>query len=199
MSNQSDGSVSHWLEGLRNGDSVAAQELWNRYFSQLVQVAQARLCNISRESSGEDIALSAIKSVMIGVQNDRYPQLTDRTNLWSLLVTITARKAISEIRRQKAARRDVSMEIPTDAVKNYIGTVPTAEFAIEVAYELERLIHQCKDDSLMLIAQRKLEGATHAEVAEELGCSSKTIVRKLNRIRREWEESQYDSFETAPE
>ena len=32
-------SVSHWLDGLRGGDSVAAQELWNRYFARLVSVA----------------------------------------------------------------------------------------------------------------------------------------------------------------
>lgn len=188
MNPQSGGSVSHWLEGLREGDSMAAQELWNRYFTQLASVARSRLRNMSAEVSGEDIALSALKSVMLGLQRDRFPMLDDRTSLWPLLVTITARKAITAARRQTAKKRDVTAAIPLADVAHHIGMEPTDKFALEIMDELEWLLRRCEDPTLMTIARRKLEGATHAELAEELGCSTKTIIRKLNRIRREWEE-----------
>jgi RNA polymerase sigma factor (sigma-70 family) len=199
MEAESLGSVSHWIEGLRKGDSVAAQELWNRYFSQLVRVAQARLRSISREVSGEDVALSALKSVMIGVQNDRFPELTDRTSLWPLLVTITARKAITELRRKLAQKRAVSMEVSLTEIRDYVGLEPTPEFAVEVADELECLVVRFGDPTLRLIAQRKLEGSTHDDIANELGVSRKTVIRKLNRIRQEWLEAETDGSSTTVE
>lgn len=182
----SHGSVSHWVDGLRAGDSVAAQELWNRYFSRLVSVAQSRLSKLSREASGEDIALSALKSVMIGVRENRFPDLSDRHSLWPLLVTITARKAVSEQRRQLAQRRSRAVECRLEDVRDYIGIEPLPEFAVEVADELERLVRDLGDSTLRQIVERKLACCTNEEIADELGCSTRTVIRKLNRIRQEW-------------
>lgn len=183
------GSVSHWLDGLREGDSMAAQELWDRYFARLASVAQARLQSLSREASGEDIALSAIKSVMIGVRENRYPDLNDRSGLWPLLVTITARKSISEQRRQLAQKRTRAIECRLEDVQDYIGVEPSPEFAIEVADELERLVRVLDDSNLRHIVEQKLAGYTNEEIAEELDCSTRTVIRKLKRIRQEWRES----------
>lgn len=180
------GSVSHWLDGLRKGDSVAAQELWNRYFARLVAVAQARLSRLSAEASGEDIALSALKSVMIGLQANRFPDLTDRDSLWPLLVTITARKAISEQRRQLAGRRTRNLECSLNDLRDFIGVEPSPDFAVEVADELERLVRSLGDAYLRQIVEKKIAGFTNDEIAEELGCSVRTVIRKLDRIRREW-------------
>lgn len=188
MGNDEKGSVSHWLEGIRAGDSEAAQELWNRYFARLVTVAQSRLMHLAREMSGEDIALSAIKSVMIGVRENRFPDLADRDSLWPLLVTITARKSISEQRRQLARKRSRAIECRLQDVQDYIGVEPTPEFATEVADELERLVLQMKDPTLRQIVELKFSGCTNEEIAEELNCSKRTIIRKLKLIRQEWRE-----------
>jgi RNA polymerase sigma factor (sigma-70 family) len=180
------GSVSHWLDGLRAGDSLAAQELWNRYFARLTAVAEARLAKLRQEASGEDIALSAVKSVMIGLRENRYPELQDRDSLWPLLVTITARKAISEQRRQLAKRRSRADECRWEDVRDYIGVEPTPEFAIEIADELERLVRAMGDETLRHIVEKKFAGCTNEEIAQELGCSRRTVIRKLELIRREW-------------
>lgn len=180
------GSVSHWLIDLREGDSLAAQQLWNRYFAQLVPIAKARLARLTRDQSGEDIALSAMKSLMIGIQDNRYPQLDDRDGLWPLLVTITARKAISEQRRQLTDKRTPNRECRIDDVQEYVGTEPTPEFAVEVADELERLAEGLADSDLKRIVELKLGGYTNDEIATDLGCTSRTITRKLSRIREEW-------------
>ena len=55
---------------------------------------------------------------------------------------------------------------------------------------LDALVTALGDDTLRVIAQRKLEGFANEEIAEQLDVSTRTIVRKLARIRQEWEESQ---------
>jgi DNA-directed RNA polymerase specialized sigma24 family protein len=176
------------LHGLRTGDNVAAQELWNRYFARLVAVAHSRLRGLARDSSGEDVALSALKSVMLGVQANRFPNLTDGTGLWPLLVTITARKAIKEVRRQLANKRSPNAERRVPDLESIIGDEPSPEFAVEVADELERLVRRFDDPMLRTIAQRKLEGFTNTEIAKELGVSTRTVIRKLGLIRQELDE-----------
>jgi DNA-directed RNA polymerase specialized sigma24 family protein len=188
MNMQSSGSVTHWLEELRAGESVAAQELWNRYFTSLTILAQSRLRSLDRVASGEDVALSALKSVMLGIQANRFPDLTDRTSLWPLLVTITARKSIDEMRRQLAGKRSASATIQLEDLQAIVGQEPSPEFAAAVADELERLVLAYDDTTLRSIAQRKLEGYTNQEIASELSLSVRTVIRKLNRIRQEWEE-----------
>jgi DNA-directed RNA polymerase specialized sigma24 family protein len=188
-SDSSRGSVSHWLDGLRKGESVAAQELWNRYFARLVAVAQARLSGLARESDGEDIALSAIKSVMLGVREHRFPDLSDRNSLWPLLVTITARKSVSEVRRQLAEKRSAANECRFEDVRDYVGVEPSPEFAIEVADELERLVRKVGDLTLRRLVERKLSGCTNEEIADEFGCTVRTVIRKINRVRQEWGEA----------
>jgi RNA polymerase sigma factor (sigma-70 family) len=185
------GSITHWLDGLKAGDSVAAQELWNRYFEQLVVVAQSRLRSLAGPVAGEDVALSALKSVMLGVKANRFPDLTDRAGLWPLLVTITARKSIDEVRRQRAQKRR-GTHIPVDEVREVVGSEPSPAFAFEVASELERRLGNLGDDSLRVVALRKLEGYTHEDIAKELNCSIRTVIRKLDRIRQEWDEPEIE-------
>lgn len=188
-------TVTHWLDGLREGDSMAAQKLWDRYFARLIRVAHARLQSISPVREAEDVALSAMKSLMIGIEAGKFSDLNDESNLWPLLVTITARKSYGEMRRQLAQKRSVSSTEYLGSLRQVIGNEPSPDFAAEVADELERLVALSGEPMLATIAQRKLEGFSNEEIAQELDCSSKTIQRKLRRIRQEWEEGDENAFE----
>jgi DNA-directed RNA polymerase specialized sigma24 family protein len=176
-----------WLAQLKDGDEQAAQALWNRYFSQLVQLAKRRLKRHDREADGEDIALCAMKSFCLGAREQRFPSLTDRDGLWPLLVTITARKASNEIKRQRAKMRDAAANEHVVDLNLLLGDEPSPDFAALVADETNSLLQALHDDTLQTIARRKLEGYTNEEIAEELKVSTRTIVRKLARIRQEWE------------
>lgn len=182
------GSVSCWLDGLKAGDSVASKELWDRYFSRLVGVALKRLRNAAHDVGGEDIALSALKSVMLGVRSGKFPDLNDRTGLWPLLVSITIRKSQNELRRQFAAKRTVALEQREYDLTVLLAGEPSPEFAVALADEMEQLVCKCEDASLKVIASRKLEGFTNEEIAKELGVSTRTVIRKLKRIQKEWQE-----------
>src|SRR5215470_8233302 len=93
-------SVSHWIGRLKAGDTAAAQELWQVYFRRLVGLARVRLQGLPRRAAAdeEDVALSAFQSFWEGAVRGRFPQLADRGDLWKLLVTLTARKALHLVR-----------------------------------------------------------------------------------------------------
>jgi RNA polymerase sigma factor (sigma-70 family) len=189
--------VTHWVRLLKSGDSQAAQNLWEGYYHRLVALARGKLQGASRRViDEEDVALSAFASFCRGVERGRFPRLDDRTDLWRVLVTITARKAIdSNVRERRLKRRPrngevVSMGSPgaeDAALEAVIGNEPTPAFAAQLAEEYHGLLNLL-DDQQRLIAIRKVEGFTNEEIAAELGRSVATVERKLHLIREIWQQ-----------
>src|SRR5262245_47235933 len=98
----SPGSVTHWLALLRAGEQGAAQPLWELYWARLVSLARRKLGEVPRRvADEEDVALSAFDSFCRRAQLGCFPQLSDRDDLWQLLVVLTARKA-ARLRRDQA-------------------------------------------------------------------------------------------------
>src|SRR6266851_7408636 len=194
------GSVTHWIGQLQAGNSAAAQPLWERYFLQLVRLARKKLQGSPRRAvDEEDVALSAFDSFCRAAENQRFPLLTDRDSLWRLLVVLTARKALHVIRderRQKRGGGHVLHENALDGaapgqeeagLDQVIGAEPTPDFAAQFAEECRCLLDRLGKTELRSIALWKLEGFTNDEIAEKLECVSRTVERKLARIRKIWE------------
>src|SRR6516225_2525229 len=98
--------VTNWLVQLKAGDPTAAQPLWERYVPHLVALARERLHGTRRRGEDEeDVALSAFDSFCRGAMRGKFPQLTDRDDLWRLLVVITARKGVELLERQGRKKR----------------------------------------------------------------------------------------------
>ena len=194
----SDGSVSRWIAGLKGGDEVAAQRLWERYYRRLVGLARKRLrASRRRAADEEDVAQDAFHSFFKGVERGRFPRLGDRDDLWRLLVVITARKALDQLKHERSKRRgggtpaaDPSISPvgagPRADVGQVVGDEPTPEFAALVADECERLLGRLGDASLRRVAVWKMEGYSNAEIADLLGSSLRTVARKLDVIRTIW-------------
>ena len=191
------GSETGWLDGLRAGDHVVAQQLWEGYFGRLVALARAKLAGRPRTlDDPEDVALSAFKSFCAAAQQGRFPKLNDRHDLWQVLVMLTARKAINAIRRAEADKRPRMAPQPDDdassaewEIDRHVGNEPTPSFAAEVADQCRHLLNQLEDDELRTIAMWKLEGYTNEEIATRLTRSRATVERKLALIRQIWEEA----------
>jgi DNA-directed RNA polymerase specialized sigma24 family protein len=185
------GSVTGWLDGLRAGDEAAAQNLWEEYFRRLVGLARARLGGRGRgPDEPEDIALSAFDSFCRGAAQGRFPRLSDRNDLWQVLMMLTARKAINAIRHERAAKRQAGNADPASEppiLDQVIGPEPTPSFALSVAEQYRRLLDALDDEELRAIALCKLEGYTNSEIAAKLERSLATVERKLGLIRRIWE------------
>ena len=199
MDLQPDGSVTHWLGALEGGDAAAAQRLWERYFDRLVRLARAKLGAMPRGAADEeDVALSAFHSFCQGAARGRFPRLDDRDNLWRLLVTITARKALDQVRHQARQKRgggrmligsaQAGGEDDTDGagLEQVVGQEPTPQFAAMVADECRRLLAALGDETLRQVALLRMEGYSDEEIAARVDCSLRTVSRKLALIRKAW-------------
>jgi DNA-directed RNA polymerase specialized sigma24 family protein len=191
------GSVTRWIGDLKAGGDGAAQRLWERYFDRLVQMAANRLRGRRRAvEDEEDAALSAFDSFCCGAAGGRFPRLTDRDDLWRLLVVITSRKVLLQARRQLRQKRgggnvrpaselaDSASPDEDDLLAQVVSTEPTPEFAAMVAEEYRRLLDRLGNDALRRVAILRMEGATGEEIAAKLGCTRRTVVRQLSLIRR---------------
>lgn len=192
----SDSSVKEWLGRLEAGDDLAAARLWNVYFDRLVHLAHSRLQAKHRKvSDAEDIALSAFYSFCRGVENKKYPGLSDSHGLWRLLVSITIHKLLHVVRDQKRLKRgghfhelrgfDSSSD-SIAAVNQIVSREPSPEFAMEVAEQYERMMLSLGDKDLVQLATWKMEGFSNDEIAKKLNRATRTVERKLQLIRKIW-------------
>jgi DNA-directed RNA polymerase specialized sigma24 family protein len=195
MATADEGSVTLWLGALRAGDPAAAQRLWDRYFTDLVRLARARLRAAPRAAEDEeDVALGAFDSFCAAASQGRFPRLDDRDDLWRLLVALTEHKAADLVRRHRRMKRGggrVAHEVDVarpggDLLDQLVGPAPTPEFAALVAEEYRRRLAALPSEQLRRIAVLKLEGYGNEEIAGRVGLGLRSVVRKLDLIRRAW-------------
>lgn len=187
----SDPPVSYWIDRLKAGDHQAAQKLWECYFRRLVGLARQKLqCVPRRMADEEDVALSAFHSFCQGAEKGRFPRLEDRSDLWQLLVMITARKAADLIQYERRKKRGGDRSADASSVEidleELISREPTPEFAAQVAEQCQRLLGRLSEESLRAVALWKMEGYTTEQIADRLGCVPRTVERKLRLIRECW-------------
>ena len=196
MATDHEGSVTRWIGDLKGGGELAAQSLWERYFERLVQLARNKLRSSRRSGAEdeEDAALEAFDSFCRGAAAGKFPRLSDRDDLWRLLVVITVRKALNQREREQAAKRGggkvvVGSGLAGDRAGDLdllAGDGPTPELAAMVAEEYQRLREALGDDSLRKVLDLRLEGHSREEIAALLGCAEKTVTRKMEMVRRAW-------------
>jgi DNA-directed RNA polymerase specialized sigma24 family protein len=199
MATDSEGSVTRLIGALLGAETdLAAEQLWRRYFERLVRLAQARLKAAPRGAADEeDIALSAFDSFCRGAVRGQFPRLDDRTDLWRLLVTITARKAVDHLERERSLRRGGGRVIGEAAIdladpeagrwlEQVVGREPTPSFVAQVVDECRHPLESLGDEDLRTVALLRMEGYTNDQIAERLGCGLRSVERKLARIRARW-------------
>jgi DNA-directed RNA polymerase specialized sigma24 family protein len=200
-----EGSVTHWLTLAKAGDDAAVQELWERYFAQLVRVCHRKLGdNPRRASDEEDVALSAFNSFVEGTRRGRFPRLNDRHDLWQVLLVVAARKAIDQhhhnLRQKRGGGRvqgesaliGTATSVEGAGIEQVVGHEPTPEFAASVVEQYQRLLDSLTDETLRTVAVWKMEGYTNDEMANRMGCVTRTVERKLRLIRKIWSDEEPD-------
>jgi len=192
-------SPTFWLPALQRGDEQAAERLWQEYFVKIVRLAKRRMEGLRlRAADEEDIALSAMNSFCRMAQNRENP-IVDSTELWKLLATIVRRKVNKERQRQFADKRQEYRLVgesgvspaPNDGEKEeqnglaqFASREPSPELAVELAETWERILKLPDAEELVLL---KCDGYSNSEIAEKIGCSTRTIQRAIEKIRKEWE------------
>jgi DNA-directed RNA polymerase specialized sigma24 family protein len=193
-------AISHWIRELKRGNAAAAEAIWERYFPQLVRLARERLGGVtSRMADEEDVALSVLDSFCRAAQGGRFPDLADRDGLWRLLFQKTVRKAIDLARHERrqvrgggqvhheSGLRGAGSADDERALEQVAGEDLAPDLAALIADECRRLLDRL-DPDLQQLALAKMEGYSHEEIARQAGRSTRTIERRLQLIRRKWEE-----------
>ena len=184
-------NVSHWIHLVKAGDSTALDRIWHQYFDRLVRTVRARLHGSDRAvSDEEDIALSVFESFYDAAEKGRFPDLTDRDDLWRLLLRMAARKVVDKRRRDQRQRRGGDVRVHSldqasddEKVIEAIGDEPSPEMALMMHETVEQLFSHLGVGPLREIAVAKLEGYSNLEIARRLDCSQRTIERRLHLIR----------------
>jgi DNA-directed RNA polymerase specialized sigma24 family protein len=203
MASEDGGSVTRWITAVKRGDEEAVQSLWDRYFDRLAKLARAKL-GISRQGGvedEEDAVVDAFDSFCRGAVNGRFPRLTDRVDLWKLLGLITVRKALDQRTRRKAARRGGGLpgrgwsprgagaHGSGDDLDQILDREPPPDLAAMLAEEYRQRLAALEDEQLRRIAIWRMEGYTEDEIAQRLGCTRRTVARRLELIRLRWLEA----------
>ena len=195
----SDGSISHWIHELKQGDPAAAEHLWQQCFPQLVRFASDKLRGLPRRASDEeDVALSALDSFFRAAGRGRFPDLADREGLWRLLMRMTARKAVDMVRHEsrrlggggRMVEESLANAGESSARGRGLANIPDDALGPEMA---NLLVEECRrllehlEPELQQVALAKMDGYHNEEIARQLDCSVRTIERRLHLIRTIWE------------
>jgi RNA polymerase sigma factor (sigma-70 family) len=88
------------------------------------------------------------------------------------------------VQKRDASRRHCFSEAGAGAAAGVIADPsPTPAWTAEVRDECERLLLSLTDKQQQVVRMKEA-GYSHAEIAEELGCSERTIERMMSEIRR---------------
>jgi RNA polymerase sigma factor (sigma-70 family) len=184
-----DQSITVWIRNLKQGNPLAADQLCERYWTRVAALARKRLGTFPRRvADEEDVAASVLASLCRGAQDGKYPRLSDRDDLWRLLVVLTAHKVCDYYEREGRKKRGggvLSAGERAEALEQILSREPTAESVAIFLEDCKRLLNLLLDRERE-VAVRKLEGHTNEEIASQLKCSLRTVERRLGIIRSAW-------------
>ena len=169
------------------GDELAAEALFSRYFERLTALARSRLSSrLARRTDPEDIVMSVYRSFFVGARAGRFT-LNRGGDLWRLLSAITKHKLFRQIRHDMADRRSVDNEVSIDQIEE------------ERIRERQQMHHRPKRPSpwptsssgfsassmpaRRRILELRLQGAQLSEIAQATGRSERTVRRTLAQVR----------------
>jgi len=200
-------SPTYWLPALQKGNEQAAERLWKDYFLKTVRLAKRKMTGLRlRAADEEDVALSAMNSFYHMAQQRDEP-IPDSEELWKLLSTIVRRKVNKERQRQFAEKRqeyrlvgesavspvqDDDKQEEANGLAQHPSREPSPELAAELAETWERILALPDTEELVLL---KRDGYSNSEIAQKMGCSTRTVQRTIEKIKNEWENWQKKATE----
>ena len=187
--NDATGSVTMLFRGVCAGSPEALQPLWDKYFPRLMQLARRTLGDGRERVAGADDAVqSAFFAFWQQADAGKLDDDLRRGNLWAVLSVMTVRKARRQLRRESAQKRGGDLQHVGGDALDALAAADAFETLSPQEFDLhsEELV-QTLPEPLREFALLKLMGHSNAEVSDLLGCTERTVERKLRLIRLAWE------------
>jgi DNA-directed RNA polymerase specialized sigma24 family protein len=191
--NESLGSLSHLYAQFVSGNVVAANELWRRFFPRLLGLANSVLGKHQLPQGAEDAVQEAFFQFLQSAQAGRYHNQLRRDDMWRLLAKFTVQRAQKILRSEQALKRGQGKVVrESELVDSQSGLflldaivshTATAECDMIFAELLGQLEYELQEIALM-----KLAGFTNEQVRDLLGCSLRSVERRIQLIRSIWGE-----------
>lgn len=178
------GSITGWLDSVRQGNDEAAKNIWDRWFVRLCQRVSPHSEQL-RIHDNEDIATDAFAAFFSALREGKFSSLRNRSEIWKLLATIAVRKSAASYRFEQAQRRGGGQEIYSFEEVSKRSPAMTARRRPITLGAVEELIESIKDPKLARVARMKIEGLDNVDIAHELDCSMRQvqyIVKNLENL-----------------
>jgi RNA polymerase sigma factor (sigma-70 family) len=202
----STGSVTAWIGQLQAGEEAALGKLHTRYWPALVGLARRRLKGLpGRAADEEDVAQEAFWDFYRSLKAGRVPRLASRHHLLALLTHLVACRAVNQIKHDVGAQKRGAGQVRGDSALDLLaaaggaaegpGRTPLEEALLADCYRcyLDRLPERLRD-----FAESYLAGCTTKETAARMGCSERTVERKVSLILEKWQAMAADSVNRQP-
>lgn len=175
------------MQQVRSGSDEAARELLELYSAHVCRIIRRRLGRELRSKYDSDDFAQAVWASFFA-NREMACQFEQPEALMAFLARLASNKLIDQRRHLAAAKRNISRERSLDgsslaADRTLAGDQPTpSQFAI-ANEQWERLTADQPSHYRRILALRA-GGATHQEIAAELGVSTKTVQRVLEKLAR---------------
>lgn len=197
----SKGSVSVWIQQLKDNEEAALAKLHMRYWPFLVGVARRKLASVPRRAADEeDVAQQAFWQFCKSVRAGNFPNLVNRHELLALLSHITACQAVNQIKHEIGVKKRGTGEVKGESVLDLLRD--SGESSSRGLDQIEdpglspmetSLLNDCYQHYIQALpphlrdfAELYLAGLTYREIAERLDCTERTVDRKMALIQANW-------------
>jgi RNA polymerase sigma factor (sigma-70 family) len=190
-----DDQSTTWLRQLVAGNDEVVAEFWQHYGDGLQRLAASRMAPALRQRVGaEDIVQSVCRTFFRRSREGEF-EFGAMDDLWRLLCAITLTKVRQHARFHYQEKRQLSRERPLDDARpgsdarpvDVAAAGPTPAEVVEFTDQLQHLLAGLSDEERQMV-QLRIEGRQQAEIAEELGCSERTVRRLFSGVKTRWEQ-----------
>ncbi|MEM6689024.1 MAG: sigma-70 family RNA polymerase sigma factor [Planctomycetota bacterium] len=177
--------VDRW----RDGDEMAAAEIYDRYVARLVALASSRISpGLARRVEAEDVVQSVYRSFFARTGEDRLT-VDQSGQLWGLLAAITVNKVRAKARFHSADKRNVATETSIRSSVSCFGLEPTDLAREPTPAEAAALAEQYSKaaDKMSPVGRQVfdlfLQNVALEQIAKEVRRSARTVRRELEQAR----------------
>jgi len=178
------GSVTQSFFSLRNGVEGAASQLVQHF----LPILRKRIAYTSRSlriHDEDDIAISAFYELCKAVEQSKFEDISDRTQLWQVLSMIAVRKANDFRKLENAEKRGANLCIRSlEDIKSQVAVFETRpDVQLEVFEQCEAMLRNLKNPKLKKVAKMKMRGLTNAEISTTLGITTRSTQLMVVKIK----------------